>query len=733
MTTIHVKTQDQVLLATVLPKLACNSKKETKLHVEFDSTWDEYFARQAIFTTSNDPTPYPEALSSTGDCVVPTEVLAYEGYLFITIQGVNSSTGAIKPTTPVKHKILPGTPSLLISDPSDSVYQHLVSAYGEAEHEIAVERARINNIIALKDGSTTGDAEVADIRVGVDGMTYDSAGEAVRDQVSALKSNLTDINEKCAIGKKTANLFDTTKASVGNYIQYASGKLGTNASFFASDFIKVDEGKTYVIVSYDDVVPKIVTNQQIAFYNSLKAYISGELANAESITIPKGISYIRFSNLAEKLNYTFFGEEVPPYYTPCGNLVNVSLISDFKESTSNFVKGAKSANIINPSEVIENYYVNYNSGAIFSNANFNISGLIDVTGHKKLFVTPDKSGYGNTQCAFYDAKLRYISGALDVTTDGINIPEGARYVRLTIPRAYITMFTFDSPSDYVPYGTYLKAKETVITVGNGKQYTSLRSAVEACNSIDNAPYIIEFYGDGTPYDVLADYTEDEKNASGFIGLILPAYTTLRGMGNRKDNILTCDVESTVISTINTRSSASIENMTIYGYNCRYAVHADYPDHDNAEAHYYNCHFVATHCQYDRPFGAGVRSGAHWHFRDCIFENTTAFLTFSCHNNTGFINPAVIEFDNCRFRGNASTVGYSIVFGSLVNGANGIINRVIFRGCATNNEKQVLFREENTELYGSGCLFECSGYGNSFSTVNISNSDSADYLSRIDLI
>lgn len=72
--------------------------------------------------------------------------------------------------------------------------------------DVAVERARIDNMVAFENGDLAGDSmELYDIRVGADGVTYDVAGTAIRTQFNKVKGDLHGV-EDTVYNRKTSYL-----------------------------------------------------------------------------------------------------------------------------------------------------------------------------------------------------------------------------------------------------------------------------------------------------------------------------------------------------------------------------------------------------------------------------------------------------------------------------------------------------------------------------------------------
>ena len=281
MTTLYARAQDQVLTATLLPKLACNNRKSVKLHVDFDSVWNGY-AKSALFYTDNDPTVYSEVLSSSGECTIPHEVLAEQGRLFITIQGINSSAGALKSTTHISYKILPGTPSLVVSDPTPSVYEQLATRNSVLE-------ARMNTFASLPDGSTTGDAELADIRVGADGTEYESAGEAVRAQLLPIEILFNNVKPS----EEIDYIIIRQKTMRGGVIHDYE-----DDNYFVTEKIPVIAGEKIYIYSrtnYTNDFFCLLNGEDVVAYRSSNAGAALSVFNGV-ITIPEGVDGLLVSS-----------------------------------------------------------------------------------------------------------------------------------------------------------------------------------------------------------------------------------------------------------------------------------------------------------------------------------------------------------------------------------------------------------------------------------------------------
>jgi len=128
---------------------------------------------------------------------------------------------------------------------ADDMYNEEIT---ELMNDVDVLESRVDEIIALPDGSTTADAELVDIRVGFDSKTYTSAGNAVRGQVSDLNT--------------IVNNFASEFGTIINI--YASGEYTVTNGGDVLTGIQLVVGRKYAVFS------SITTNQLYIYnYNSV--------------------------------------------------------------------------------------------------------------------------------------------------------------------------------------------------------------------------------------------------------------------------------------------------------------------------------------------------------------------------------------------------------------------------------------------------------------------------------
>ena len=141
---------------------------------------------------------------------------------------------------------------------------------------------RVNNLDAQFQtaiSAVTIDSEVQNIRVGADGHIYGSAGDAVREQVGELKSDLTDYSKALTI-KESFNKYDKNAIIEDTTFSASTGKQMASSGFYTTDYIPCDgKEKVYLtFVSMNGTVNFNTTIPRIVFYtakNEDSIFISG--------------------------------------------------------------------------------------------------------------------------------------------------------------------------------------------------------------------------------------------------------------------------------------------------------------------------------------------------------------------------------------------------------------------------------------------------------------------------
>ena len=114
----------------------------------------------------------------------------------------------------------------------------------EVNTEIKIQKNRIDNLTTLEEGSTTGDAELIDIRVGADGVIHSSAGESVRNQFTTLINELENHSFR----------YDSIKEIwINKIINTADGSISDSNTRMITDFLNPMKYRKVVTNKYGEV------------------------------------------------------------------------------------------------------------------------------------------------------------------------------------------------------------------------------------------------------------------------------------------------------------------------------------------------------------------------------------------------------------------------------------------------------------------------------------------------
>lgn len=272
--------------------------------------------------------------------------------------------------------------------------------YAKWSSELAAERSRIDAFVALEDGSTTGDAELQDIRIGADGTTYASAGTAVREQART----------------KVSNLVSPDRLVSGGYIS-ATGSVVSNSAFSYVESAVIPG--TVISYKYSDNSAAA----RLALYSRDGAMVANHLGSnvAQYITVPDNACLLRAT------------------YNDKSELSLVSDIADVVNAIDALAKNSADLNETRidhylVSELVEGAYIRISDGGIAKHTAYSYVEMPAIPCATVKYTYDSNQSIAGL--VFYDADNKYIDSKVALKgTQEIVVPENAVTIRATAKTA----------------------------------------------------------------------------------------------------------------------------------------------------------------------------------------------------------------------------------------------------------------------------------------------------------
>ncbi|MDD6793852.1 MAG: hypothetical protein PUE01_00325, partial [Clostridiaceae bacterium] len=165
--------------------------------------------------------------------------------------------------------------------------------------------ARIDSFTHLAAGSTTGDAELIDARIGANGMTYKNAGDSIREQ----NNDINDLIEYISDGRALANLINKNNITDNKVISGDGSIEDRDGVSYTNSYLFLHSGKK-ITINFDAHATIVVYNLDKTFNKRVTTDVAPFTYTAENNC------YIRFNIYTAKVNeaIAIIGENIPDVF-----------------------------------------------------------------------------------------------------------------------------------------------------------------------------------------------------------------------------------------------------------------------------------------------------------------------------------------------------------------------------------------------------------------------------------
>lgn len=337
----------------------------------------------------------------------------------------------------------------------------IITEKSKRETEIAVERARIDAFTALPEGSTTGDAALEDIKIKADGTTADTPGNAVREQISQLSSDIAHL----------------TDVQIEGYIADLNClEIWEDGAIDATGDIESPTHNRMRIKGFlDNRIQKIVCNDGYSFaiYRYIDGAQDGTYPFAWVKTIDLDHSEYQYRLFAKKDDGALIGQDIIEHYR---NFYLFTKKFDEKvDEISDYLYGKEAT-------YIDHTYISQDGTPITADvSNEAKTAEIDVDSNTtSIIVTANARGYWTNIWGYRtDGSAIALSDNLEFSNSVIQIPNGIVNVKVCDYREGEN-FSVRIPSIEEKIVNSKGIPKTIVIVdvnGNG-DFTNIQSAIE---------------------------------------------------------------------------------------------------------------------------------------------------------------------------------------------------------------------------------------------------------------